>query len=66
LVRRGIRAVESGQVPPTWATRAQSPIPTYSGDTVLRLSAGNDVESDRERLHVAAKDVFEGVMHARG
>jgi nitrite reductase/ring-hydroxylating ferredoxin subunit len=58
LVRRGIRAVESGQVPSTWATQTQSPIPTYSRDTVLRLSAGKDMESDRELLHAAAEDVF--------
>jgi hypothetical protein len=65
LVRRGIRAVENGQVPPTWATQTQSPIGTYSRDTVLRLSAGENAESDRERLHAAAKDVFAGVMNAR-
>jgi nitrite reductase/ring-hydroxylating ferredoxin subunit len=58
LVRRGIRAVESGQVPSTWATQTQSPIPTYSRDTVLRLSADKDSESDRELLRAAAKDVF--------
>jgi hypothetical protein len=58
LVRRGIRALESGHVPSTWAGQTHSPIPTYSRDTVLRLPAGEDAKADRELLHAAANDVF--------
>ncbi len=62
LVRHGIRALESGHVPSTWATQTQTPIPTYSRDTVLRVAAGKDGQADREVLRAAAKDVFQSPL----
>ena len=59
IIRRGIRAVQSGEDPQGVQRKAGEVIATYSNQTVLHLPAASTQEADRQLLRDTAKSVSE-------
>ena len=64
ILRRGILAVQRGEDPPGILFKEGEVIPTYSGDTVLRIPPAPTREEDIELLHRTAREVVERSVKA--
>lgn len=60
LLRQGIQAVRSGKDPKGLGRRAETPIQTYSQETVLRVPPEATPEADRLLLREIGRKVLEG------
>ena len=47
-IRRGIRAVQQGQDPPELKSLSEQIVPTYGGDTLLKVERAATPEQDEE------------------
>jgi hypothetical protein len=61
-IRRGIRAVQSGEAPQGLSRKAGAVIPTFCNDTVVRVAPGLTPEEDCELMRATGRRLAESYL----